>query len=180
MNTSNYAFIDNHNLYKSLEDAGWRLNYRRFRKYLTDKFNVTKAILYVGYLRKYQKMYCSFREYGFKVGFRYVSIDPVEGVKGNVDADLIVDALTRWNFYDKAIIVAGDGDYYCLIKHLKRHKKLEKIMIPNRNDFSYLLSKFSGDLMFMNEMTKKLGLKPYVKETRGIPSGQNPSGSLSS
>lgn len=52
-------------------------------------------------------MYRSFREYGFKVSFRYVSIDRIEGVKGNVDAFLIVDALVRWEFYDKAIIVAG-------------------------------------------------------------------------
>ena len=156
----NYAFIDNHNLYKSLENAGWRLNYQRFRKYLKDKYNVTTAILYVGYLKQYQEMYRFFRKCGFKVSFRYVTKDPDGGIKGNVDALLIVDALTRWNFYDRALIVAGDGDYYNLIKHLKRNRKLEKIMIPNRADFSYLLSRFSGDLVFMNEMKKKLGLKP--------------------
>jgi len=33
--------------------------------------------------------------------------------------------------YDKAIIIAGDSDYYCLAKYLLRQNKLEQILIPS-------------------------------------------------
>lgn len=68
-------------------------------------------------------------------------------VKGNVDAELVLQAM----------IVSGDGDFHCLIKHLKDKKKLEKLIIPNRDKFSSLLRKFiPNDAVFMNNLKGKL------------------------
>ena len=40
---NNYAFIDSQNLNLAIQDQGWKLDFGRFRTYLADSFNVTKA-----------------------------------------------------------------------------------------------------------------------------------------
>jgi len=57
-----YAFIDSQNLnlgtskdiYKNrkLIYKGWKLDYQKFRKYLSDKFRVKKAFLFIGYIKQ--------------------------------------------------------------------------------------------------------------------------------
>lgn len=42
----NYAFIDSQNLNLSVKDQGWRLDYKRFRRYMQDKYGVAKAFLF--------------------------------------------------------------------------------------------------------------------------------------
>lgn len=61
--------------------------------------------------------------------------------------------------YDKAVIATGDGDCYCLIKHLKKQNKLKKLVIPNQNKYSSLLREFAADMLFMNGLREKLGYK---------------------
>ena len=44
----NYAFIDGTNLHLTMQNVGWLLDYKRFRIYLKDKYNVTKAYYFIG------------------------------------------------------------------------------------------------------------------------------------
>ncbi len=44
----NYAFIDAQNLYYEIKRMGWRLDYKRFRIYLKEKYNVKVAYLFMG------------------------------------------------------------------------------------------------------------------------------------
>jgi len=39
-------------------------------------------------------------------------------IKGNVDADLVLQAMIDYENYYKAVIVTGDGDFYFLVKYL--------------------------------------------------------------
>ena len=80
--------------------------------------------------------------------------------KGNVDAELITHTLLEAKNYDKAVIVAGDGDYYCLIDHLKKENKLKSLVIPNRNNYSCLLRKFASDMDFVSDLRHKV---EYIK-----------------
>jgi len=55
----------------------------------------------------------------------------------------------------------GDGDFYCLIKHLLEQEKLKAVLVPNRDNFSALL-KFEicrPYLRFMNDLRVKLKYK---------------------
>lgn len=61
--------------------------------------------------------------------------------------------------YEKAVIVSGDGDFYCLVEYLKKQKKLLKLMIPNGFSYSFLLRKFSSDIVFMNNLKNKLAYR---------------------
>ncbi|MEW6087987.1 MAG: hypothetical protein AB1498_06735 [bacterium] len=52
---NNYAFIDSQNLNLAVRSQGWTLDFKRFRQYLKDKYNVTKAFLFIGYVNTNQE-----------------------------------------------------------------------------------------------------------------------------
>jgi len=152
----NYAFIDSQNLNLSIKDQSWRLDYKRFRQYLTDKYGVTKAFLFIGFLPTQQTLYTSLQQQGYILVFK-PTLELKDGkVKGNVDAELVLHTMLEWNNYDKAVIVTGDGDFHCLVEHLKKKDKLEKLLIPNRNKYSALLRKFATDMAFIDGLRGKL------------------------
>ncbi len=77
-------------------------------------------------------------------------------VKGNVDSELVLNAMIEISNYDKAVIVAGDGDYACLVEYLLKQNKLAKLIIPDINKYSFLLTKFLKHAVFMNNLRNKL------------------------
>jgi uncharacterized LabA/DUF88 family protein len=77
-------------------------------------------------------------------------------VKGNVDAELVLHSMIEWNNYNKAVIVTGDGDFYCLIEYLKQKDKLKRILIPNKYKYSTLLKKFGLDITFVSDLRGRL------------------------
>lgn len=42
----NYAFIDFQNIYLGVLDLGWKIDWKRFRIYLKDKYKVKKAFIF--------------------------------------------------------------------------------------------------------------------------------------
>lgn len=128
---NNYAFIDGQNLDKSIREQGERLNYKEFRKFLWKRFAVSKAFYFVGYLEQHANgFYIDLRNYGYSLSFRKPVTDSDGDIKANVDSNLITHTMMKIDKYDKAVIVAGDSDYYCLCKYLMRHNKLCQILVP--------------------------------------------------
>ncbi len=81
--------------------------------------------------------------------------------KGNCDAELVLHAMIEYPKYDQAIVVTGDGDFYCLVYYLAKQKKLAAVLIPNRQKYSALLrlKMCCPYLRFMNDLKEKVGLK---------------------
>ena len=155
---NNYAFIDGQNLYMSIKSQGWVLDYRRFRRYLTDKYHIKKAFLFIGHIPTNADLYKSLQEYGFILIFK--PILEIKGrIKGNVDAELVLHVMIEYPNYDKAVIVSGDGDFYCLINYLKNNGKLLKLIVPDDTRYSSLLRKFTSDIAGINKLEGKLGYK---------------------
>ena len=80
-------------------------------------------------------------------------------MKGNVDAELVLHTMIEYDNYDKALIVTGDGDFYCLVDYLIKKNKLLKLMIPNQYSFSSLLRKLRPYIVFMNNLRGMLEYK---------------------
>ena len=57
--------------------------------------------------------------------------------------------------YDKAVIVSGDGDFYCLIEYLEKQRKLLRILVPNYK-YSGLLRKFQRYITRVDLLKNKL------------------------
>lgn len=60
---------------------------------LKDKYKVSRAYLFVGYVPKYQDLYNFLRGCGFILVFKPISIPKDGEPKGNVDADLVLHAM---------------------------------------------------------------------------------------
>lgn len=170
-NKTIYAFIDAQNLNlgtskdiyrgegknKKIIYKGWPLDFGKFRKYLNDKFRVTKAFLFIGYIPQHQSLYNYLQQQGYEIIFKPTVKDGQGKVKGNVDAELVLhSAKIEYDNYDKAVIVAGDGDYYCLHDFLTKNNKLLKIIIPNSKSESSLLKPFQSFKIFIEHEESKL------------------------
>ena len=153
---NNYAFINSQNLNLSIRKQGWVLDFRKFRRYLKDKYEVTKAFLFIGYVYENQDLYTNLQKDGYILIFKPTLRLQTGKVKGNVDAELVLHAMIEYEHYDKALIVTGDGDFYCLVDYLFKNDKLLKLMIPNKNKFSSLFRKMMPRIVFMNNLRGKL------------------------
>lgn len=129
---------------------------RKFRRYLDDKYAISKAFLFIGYVAQNQGLYRSLEKSGFILVFKPTLVLPNGRVKGNVDAELVLHAMLEYNNYEKALIVTGDGDFFCLVDYLIKQNKLLKLMIPDREQFSSLFRKLVAHAVFMNNLRQKL------------------------
>lgn len=166
-----YAFIDSQNLNlgtskdifhgRKLIYKGWKLDFKKFRRYLSDKFRTKKAFLFIGYLKQNERMYRRLKSYGYELIFKPTVKDNRGDQKGNVDAELVLySAAIEYPNYEKAIIVSGDGDFYCLYDFLEKNKKLFHLIIPNKLSESSLLKKFQKYKIFLYREKQKLEFKP--------------------
>jgi uncharacterized LabA/DUF88 family protein len=160
---NNFAFIDSQNVNLAIRELGWRLDFRRFRIYLAEKYGVTKAFLFIGYIEGNANLYKSLQEAGFICIFKPTLKYKDGTTKGNCDAELVLQAMIEYPNYERAVIVTGDGDFHCLAKHLLEQGKLHVLLIPNQFKYSALLKMkiFRPHLRFMNDLK---GLLAYKKE----------------
>ena len=152
-----YAFIDSQNLNLGIKSLGWNLDFKKFRVYLREKYHVTTAYLFIGYISTNQDLYSSLQKDGYVLIFKPTLPDKNGQIKGNVDADLVLQAMIDYKKYNQAIIVSSDGDFYSLVKYLYEHKKLLYVMSPYVKTCSILLKKSAREkIVFMNNLKKKL------------------------
>jgi uncharacterized LabA/DUF88 family protein len=153
---NNYAFIDSQNVNLSIREQGWILDFRKFRLYLSHKYGIAKAFIFIGYVYENQPLYTNLQKDGYVLVFKPTLKLPDGTAKGNVDAELVLHTMIEYNNYEKALIVTGDGDFYCLVEYLINKEKLLKLMIPNKDKFSSLFRKLMFNIVFMNNLRKLL------------------------
>ncbi len=167
----NYAFIDSQNLNLGTQKVGWKMDWRKFRKYLLDKYHVTKAYMFIGYMPEFEDMYKQLHEAGYLIVLKPTqdlnktsnknSDSDVENsadkkiIKGNIDADLVLWSMKEIPNYGKAVIVSGDGDFHGLLEYLVQQNKLLHIMTPNWQ-YSQLLNVFDKYLVRIDKLRGEL------------------------
>ncbi|HVV25872.1 MAG TPA: NYN domain-containing protein [Candidatus Saccharimonadales bacterium] len=175
---NNYAFIDSQNLNLGTQRMGWKMDWRRFRKFLADKYGVTQAYMFIGYMSENESLYEYMHELGFLVVLKptidvtakaHDEIDSHDKdakskkadekdkpiIKGNVDAELVLYAMKELPNYDKAIIVSGDGDFFSLAEYLAEQGKLDHILTPNWQ-YSSLLKPFESRIVRLDQKRRQL------------------------
>ena len=157
---NNFAFIDSQNLNLGIQALGWRLDYQKFRRYLAEKYDVSVAYLFIGYLPNNQSLYSSLQKQGYVLVFKPILEDKDGTVKGNVDAELVMHAMLEYENYERAAIVSSDGDFHCLVDHLYKKDKLKIVLSPHVKTCSVLLKKGARErIVFMDNLKKKLEYK---------------------
>lgn len=177
-----FAFIDSQNLNIGVQTFGWKIDWRKFRKFLADEYNVVQAYLFIGYLPENEDMYNQMHEAGYLVVLKptlEMYMTPVDkdaapeppkpikegepenkkpATKGNVDAELVLYAVKEMPNYDKAIIVSGDGDFYCLVEYLEQQGKLLHLMAPNWK-YSSLLKPYEKYIVRVDEFKRQISYR---------------------
>ncbi|MFH1187786.1 MAG: NYN domain-containing protein [bacterium] len=154
-NKNNFAYIDGANLHKGVKSSGWRLDYKRFRVWLSEKYSVKNVYIFIGLIPKYKDLYAYLQECGFILIFKEVIYDGDGKAKGNCDADLVLQAAmdAYENKFDSAILVSSDGDYASLVKFLMGHGKLKAVLSPHTEDkCSILLKRTNAPIVYLDEV----------------------------
>ncbi len=159
-----FAFIDSQNLNLGTQKAGWKMDWKKFRDYLQVEHNVSRAYLFIGYMQEHEDMYNQLHDLGYLIVLKPtvdVMPKPEDGkgkkpiIKGNIDAELVLYAMKEMPNYQQAIIVSGDGDFYCLAEYLADKKRLKHIMTPNRQ-YSSLLKPYEQYILRIDELRSQL------------------------
>ena len=129
---------------------------KNFRRYLSDRFSVKKAFIFIGYIAGNESLYKTLQNYGYIIVFKPILFLSNNKVKGNVDAELVLHTMIEYPNYNKAVVVTGDGDFHCLIEYLELKNKIERLIIPNKFKYSSLLRRFSHLITFLNNTKEKL------------------------
>ena len=167
---NNFAYIDGANLHKGIKSLGWDLDYRKFRVWLSDKYDIKTAYLFIGLIPRNKDLYKHLQEYGFTLVFKEVVYDDGGRAKGNCDADLVLQATRDFyeNKFENAVIVTSDGDYASLVKFLNDNGKLTAILSPqNKDKCSILLKRTNAKISYMNDQRGLLYYRKYKSPRRG-------------
>lgn len=164
----NIAYIDAANLDKALKDPtiNWVMDYKRFRVWLSDKYQVERAYIFIGLIPKYKALYLHLQECGFELAFKDVLYQNGRP-KGNCDSDLLMKACNDLYEGDlnKAVIVASDGDYAPLVKTLLQKNRLEVVLSPALPDkCSVLLKRTNAPIAYINDQRSILEAKQADEE----------------
>ena len=144
---NNQAFIDGQNLYNNTKSNNWKIDLKKFRVYLKEKYKVENAYYFIGYMTEdNQQLYESIQKAGYILIFREHNQKMLGKKKGNVDTDIVFSILSRiidTEDFDKVVLVSGDGDYFKTVKYLIEKNRFAKLLAPNRNSTSSLYKRFT-------------------------------------
>ena len=169
-NEINLAFIDGQNLYYGTQENKWKIDFFKFRIYLKEKYNVTEAYYFFGYINEEQQsLYTNLQKAGFIVTFREHSAGLLGTKKGNVDTDIVFEVmktLIERKDFQKIILVSGDGDYKKMVDYLIEQGRFTKILFPKKAHASslyrQLAPQYFDDLESVG-LQKKIG---YIKKKK--------------
>jgi len=159
---NNYAYIDGANLHKGILELGWKLDYKRFRVLLKERYGVEVAYLFLGFLSKNTRMYQDLQRWGYTIIFKPTIPNKDGEINGNCDAEMVLQAAS--DYYEKKckkiLLVTGDGDFACLAVFLEKKKSLQGILAPNHERCSALLKQHTAfHITFLEELKEKLSYK---------------------
>jgi uncharacterized LabA/DUF88 family protein len=132
----NIAFIDAQNLHLWTTTEKWVVDFKRFRVYLEQKFQVKEAYFFLWFLDEEQnELYRNVQKAWFIVEFREHNANMKGKKKGNVDVDIVFEVMRKifeGKDFDKIVLVSGDGDYIKMVNYLIEKRLLRKMLFPNK------------------------------------------------
>lgn len=162
----NVAFIDGQNLYlgtvkcnRCSDDvnekndcscgSSWRVDLKKFRVYLKENYFIEEAYYYLGNVQEENsELYKKIQKAGFILEFKEHSSLAKSKKKGNVDTDIVFEVmktLVEDAYFNKILLVSGDGDYSKMVDYLIKKDRFKKILHPNKKYASSLYKKLGSE-----------------------------------
>lgn len=145
-------YIDGNNLYRSAKELSFKIDYKKFRRWIEQKYKPNFVYLFIGFLPARIKFYKYLQSCGYILVFKE-TISVGEKVKGNCDAELILKNVTDFynKSFDSCILITGDGDFSCLVVFLRDNNSINCVISPDKNKCSFLLRNKNVKMTFLNE-----------------------------
>lgn len=155
------VYIDGANLHKGSIELGYRIDYKKLRGWLWQKFGASKAYLFLGLIPKRAKLYQYLQECGYILIFKETTTNAEGQIKGNCDAELVLKVVSDFyeHTYNEFLIITGDGDFRCLVDFLLERKIPISIAAPNKNKCSILLKRTQAPIHNLAEHYHKFSQK---------------------
>lgn len=130
-----YVFIDAANILYSQKTLGWRVDYAKLKKYFELECELGGIYFYTGRVGandKQERFLNHLSSLGYIVRSKEVKRIRISKneyqLKGNLDGELIIDALKHSQRYDTCILMSGDSDFAPLLDELKAQGKRVIVM----------------------------------------------------
>ena len=126
------VFIDGANLFFTQRHLGWQIDFSRLMAFFMSGYTSVQANYYVPASEPVSEENAAFTRVLTAHGYRITSksvkkiVNKETGVivmKGNLDVELVVDALIDVDQYDTFILFSGDSDFIPLLRALKAKGK---------------------------------------------------------
>lgn len=154
-------YIDGNNLYRAASERKFKIDYKKFRGWLRQKYNPDRVYLFIGLVPSRVEFYNYLQMCGFILVFKQtISVEGV--VKGNCDAEIVLNAVSDFytKAFDKCILITGDGDFGCLVEFLKSNSAIDSVLAPDERKCSLLLKNKNVPILFLNKHYHKFS-GPY-------------------
>ncbi len=166
------VFIDGANLYAASRALGFDIDYRRLLKDFQEKAYLIRAVYYTALAEDQE--YSSIRplidwlDYnGYKVVTKplkeFTDAQGRRKVKGNMDIELVVDAMEIADHIDHFILFSGDGDFRYLVEALQRKGKKVTVASTVKTKppmISDDLRRQADHFMELNQLASDVGRDP--------------------
>lgn len=123
----------------------------------------------MGLIPKNAKLYNFLQNIGYDIIFRPTLTNKDGKTKGNVDSEIVLNIVSDLyeNRMESAVLVSGDGDFYCVVDFLKNKNIPIKIVAPNEEFLSYLLKQTNVPIIVLDNFSQKLQRK--IKKPPNMP-----------
>jgi uncharacterized LabA/DUF88 family protein len=157
MKQNNFAYIDGANLHEGVRNLGWELDYKKFRVWLKDNYSITHAYIFIGLVPSNKDLYTYLQNAGFILIFKEITYDGDGKIKGNCDADLVLNVVSDFyeKRFDKTVVVSSDGDYASTVNFLK-NKNVFSAIVSTSDKCSFLLRKLNIKIIYINDIKNRV------------------------
>lgn len=122
------VMIDGANLFQTAKALSFDIDFKKFRAFMQGEADVLRFCYYTAMLDDEQnpiRPLVDFLSYnGFKVVTKrakeFTDSSGARRIRGNMDIEIVVDALDAAAYVDQVILFSGDGDFVPMVEALQR------------------------------------------------------------
>lgn len=123
------VFIDAANILYSQKTLGWQINYKKIFKFFKKNCNLSFINFYYANISKnkgQKRFFDMIIDTGYNLKtkpVKYIKTPKATIMKGNLDVELAVDAITNIDKFQTFILLSGDSDFEIVLKYLRNLDK---------------------------------------------------------
>lgn len=160
------VFIDNSNLFYAQKKAGWKIDYKNLRGFLSKYCEVLVYNFYTAVPKESDTSYKSTQKYLNSINKSVaLRLKPLKYIregnkiikKGDVDLEIVIDVVRNIKKLDVIIVASGDSDYLELKNWVVKDNKKKIIFMGFENNTAWEIRQCLH--LYLNKIRKEIEYK---------------------